>query len=300
VNAKQFETIKYNVEDHIATITLNRPDQLNAMTVLMMYEMVQALDLIDADDDVRAVIVTGEGRGFCAGADLTQPAGPGDSSNPFEYETPKNADGSINYSDASIRDGGGFITLRMYQCNKPIIGAINGAAVGAGASMIVAMDMRLASEKAKFGYVFARRGIVPESACAWFLPQIVGRAQALEWCMTGRIFGPEEALAGGLVRSIHPAGELLNEARSLAREIVDNTAPVSVALTRHMIWRLPAQDHPMAAHKIDSRGVFSRGQSKDSAEGVASFLEKRAPAYPDTVPTNLPDFFPWWEEPDYD
>lgn len=300
MNAKQFETIKYDVEDHIATITLNRPDQLNAMTVQMMQDMVQALDLIDADDDVRAVIVTGAGRGFCAGADLTPPADSDGGSNPFEYDTPKNADGSINYSDPSIRDGGGFITLRMYQCNKPIIGAINGAAVGAGASMIVAMDMRLASEKAKFGYVFARRGIVPESACGWFLPQIVGRAQALEWCMTGRIFGPEEALAGGLIRSIDPADELLNAARSLAREIVDNTAPVSVALTRHMIWRLPTQDHPMAAHKVDSRGVFSRGQSKDSAEGVASFLEKRAPAYPDTVPTNLPDFFPWWEEPHYD
>nr|WP_246864411.1 enoyl-CoA hydratase-related protein [Spongiibacter thalassae] len=259
---------------------MNRPDQLNAMTVLMMDEMVQALDLVDADDDVRAVIVTGEGRGFCAGADLTQPAGPGDSSNPFEYEIPRNADGSINYSDPSIRDGGGFITLRMYQCNKPIIGAINGAAVGAGASMIVAMDMRLASEKAKFGYVFARRGIVPESASAWFLPKIVGRAQALEWCMTGRIFGPEEALAGGLIRSIHPADELLSAARSLAREIVDNTAPVSVALTRHMIWRIPNEDHPMAAHKIDSRGVFSRASHRILPKVSPAFCKSEHQAIP--------------------
>jgi enoyl-CoA hydratase/carnithine racemase len=296
MQAKKFDSIRYEVDGNIATITLNRPEQLNALTLAMTQEIVAALDLVDADDNVRAVIFTGEGRGFCAGADLT----PTGESNPFASDTvPRNADGSVNYSDESVRDFGGFITLRMYQCNKPLIAAINGPAVGAGASMIVAMDMRLSSEKAKFGYVFARRGIVPESASAWFLPQIVGRAQALEWCMTGRVFGPEEALAGGLVRSIHPADELINAARALATEIAENTAPVSVALTRHMIWRLPSEDHPMVAHQIDSRGIISCSKSADAKEGISSFLEKRAPVYPDKVSKDMPDFFPWWDEPIY-
>ncbi|WOJ95981.1 crotonase/enoyl-CoA hydratase family protein [Congregibacter brevis] len=296
MRAKEFDCLNYEVDSGVATITLNRPDKLNAMTPLMFREFVEALDLVDTDDDVRAVIVTGAGKGFCAGADLT----PTGDSSPFAAdEIPKREDGTTDYSHESVRDGGGFITLRLYQCKKPVIAAINGACVGAGASMIVAMDIRLASEKAKFGYVFARRGIVPESASAWFLPQIVGRAQALEWCMTGRVFTAGEALAGGLVRSIHPADELLQAARELAMEIIENTAPVSVALTRHMLWRLPSADHPMAAHQIDSRGVFSRSKSTDAAEGVSSFLEKRAPQYPNAVSTDMPDFFPWWEEPDY-
>ena len=202
-------------------------------------------------------------------------------------------------SDTRVRDGGGLLTLRIYQCKKPVIAAVNGAAVGIGVTMQLAMDIRLASETARFGFVFARRGIVPEAASSWFLPRLVGPQQALEWCYTGRIFDAQEALKGGLVRSVHPAGELLAEARKLAREIADNTAPVSVALTRHMLWRNAAQPHPMEAHKIDSRAIYRRSRSGDAKEGIASFLEKRAPNYPDKVSTDMPDFFPWWEEPVY-
>ncbi|NIB42426.1 crotonase/enoyl-CoA hydratase family protein [Pseudomaricurvus alkylphenolicus] len=297
MNTHQFQNIQYSVENAIATITLARPEKMNALTGEMLEELVQAFDLVDADDDVRAVVVTGAGKAFCAGADLA----PEDGNNPFASETiPRNPDGSVNYNHASVRDFGGLVTLRIFDCLKPVIGAINGAAVGFGASMIVAMDMRLASEHSKYGYLFARRGIVPESACSWFLPQIVGRAQALEWCMTGRIFGADEALRGGLVRSIHAPDQLLDAAYELAREIADNTAPVSVALTRHMLWRVPTADHPMEGHQIDSRGIFSRSKSADAREGIASFLEKRPAQYPDKVSSDMPDFFPWWQPRGYE
>ena len=286
-----YSQILYDVGDEIATITLNRPKKMNAFTGTMMQEMIDAFDRSDADDNVRAVVMTGAGdRAFCAGADLT----PEDGKKPFASE-----EAVEDYSDPRVRDGGGLLTLRMYQSLKPVIGAINGAAVGVGATMLLPMDIRLASENARFGYVFARRGIAPDGAASWFLPNIVGRAQALEWCMTGRVFDAEEALKGGLVRSLHKPEELLDVAYSLAREIADNTAPVSVAVTRQMLWQLPSASHPMEAHKVDSRIIYRRAKSEDAKEGIASFLEKRTPQYPDKVSTDLPDSFPWWDEPDY-
>ncbi len=286
-----FTQILYDVADGIATITLNRPEKMNAFTGTMMLEMCAAFDLIDADDDVRAVIVTGSGdRAFCAGADLTPTSG----GQVF-------ASGSVveSLSDERVRDSGGRLTLRIFQCKKPVIAAVNGAAVGIGATMQLAMDIRLASDKARFGFVFARRGIVPEAASSWFLPKIVGISQALEWCLTGRVFDAAEALKGGLIRSVHAPADLLAEARKLAREIADNTSPVAVAMTRAMLWRLSAEDHPMAAHRIDSRAIYRRSRSGDAAEGIASFLEKRVPVYPDKISTDVPDFFPWWDEPVY-
>jgi enoyl-CoA hydratase/carnithine racemase len=283
-----YTQILYDVADGIATITLHRPEKMNAFTGTMMAEMIDAFDRIDADDDVRAVIVTGHGdRAFCAGADLTPEGGGQVFANRGEVES---------LSDERVRDGGGLLTLRIYECKKPVIAAVNGAAVGVGVTMQLPMDIRLASDTARFGFVFARRGIVPEAASSWFLPRLVGPQQALEWCYTGRVFDAQEALKGGLIRSVHPASELLNEARKLAREIADNTAPVSIALTRHMLWRNSAQPHPMEAHKVDSRAIYRRSRSGDAKEGIASFLEKRAPAYPDKVSTDMPDFFPWWEE----
>ena len=286
-----FTQILYDVADGVATITLNRPEKMNAFTGVMMQEMCSAFDLVDADDEVRAVIVTGSGdRAFCAGADLTPDSG----GQVF-------ASGSAveSLSDERVRDSGGRLTLRIFQCKKPVIGAINGAAVGIGATMQLPMDFRLASDNARFGFVFARRGIVPEAASSWFLPRLVGMQQALEWCMTGRVFDSAEALKGGLVRSVHAPADLLLEAQKLAREIADNTAPVSIALTRAMLWRLSAAEHPMDAHRIDSRAIYRRSRSGDAQEGIASFLEKRTPAYPDKVSTDLPDFFPWWDEPVY-
>ncbi|WOE76050.1 crotonase/enoyl-CoA hydratase family protein [Alterisphingorhabdus coralli] len=285
-----YTQIRYAIADGIATITLNRPDKMNAFTGIMQQEMCAAFDAIDADDAVRAVIVTGEGKAFCAGADLT----PDDGRQVFASE-----DEVPDLADERVRDSGGRLTLRIFQCTKPVIAAVNGAAVGIGATMQLAMDFRLASEKAKYGFVFARRGIVPEAASSWFLPRLVGMQQAMEWCMTGRVFPAEEALAGGLIRSIHAPDDLLPAATALAREIADNTAPVSVAMTRAMLWRLSAEEHPMMAHRIDSRAIFTRARSADAKEGIASFLEKREAAYPDKVSTDLPDFFPWWDEPDY-
>ena len=286
-----FTQILYEVAGGIATITLDRPEKMNAFTGTMMQELCSAFDLVDGDDAVRAVIVTGSGdRAFCAGADLTPDGG----GQVF-------ASGSAveSLSDERVRDSGGRLTLRIFQCKKPVIAAVNGAAVGIGATMQLAMDIRLASDTARFGFVFARRGIVPEAASSWFLPKIVGISQALEWCMTGRVFGAAEALAGGLVRSVHAPADLLAEAQKLAREIADNTSPVAVAMTRAMLWRLSAEDHPMSAHRIDSRAIYRRSRSGDAAEGISSFLEKRTPAYPDKVSTDLPDFFPWWDEPVY-
>ncbi len=286
-----YTQIKYEVADNVATITINRPEKMNAFTNIMLKEMCDAFDQIDADDNVRAVVVTGAGeRAFCAGADLTPEGGgkPFASSDPVE-----------DYSDPRVRDGGGKLTLRIYQCLKPVIAAVNGAAVGVGATMQLPMDIRLASETARFGFVFARRGIAPDGAASWFLPHIVGRPQALEWCMTGRVFNAQEALDGGLIRSIHKPDELLPAAYALAQEIVQNTAPVSIALTRQMLWQIPTADHPMEAHKIDSRLIYNLAKSGDAAEGIASFLEKRDPVYPDKVSANMPDTFPWWEEPAY-
>lgn len=291
---KAFETILLEVDGPIATITLNRPDKLNAFTTLMRDELIEAFDATDADDTVRAVIVTGAGRGFCAGADLSS------GGKTFDYD--KRADESRErYRVGDVyRDGGGLVTLRIYRSLKPVIGAINGAAVGVGVTMQLPMDVRLASTKARFGFVFARRGITPEAASTWFLPRLVGMQQALEWCMTGRVFDADEALAGGLVRSLHEPDALMPAARALATEIASNTAPVSVAMTRQMLWRLPWADHPMAAHRIDSRAIQARGQSADAREGISAFLDKRDPAYPDRVSADMPSFYPWWHEPEFD
>jgi enoyl-CoA hydratase/carnithine racemase len=289
-----FETLRYSTDNHIATITLHRPDKLNAFTPLMRDELIRAFDLSDADDEVRAAIVTGEGRAFCAGADLSE----GDST--FDYDNQHADTIDLHKVNGIHRDGGGLVTLRIYNSLKPVIAAINGPAVGVGATMLLPMDIRIASEDARFGFVFARRGITPEAASSWFLPRLVGMQTALEWCFTGRVFSATEAKERGLVRSLHAPENLLDAARTLAAEIADNSAPVSVALTRQMLWRLSAADHPMMAHRVDSRTIQSRGRSDDVREGVTSFLEKRTPDYPNRVSKDLPDFYPWWEEPDFE
>jgi enoyl-CoA hydratase/carnithine racemase len=289
---KNYETIDYTVDDKVLTITLNRPDKLNAFTTRMAHELVDAFDQADADDEVRAIVVTGAGRGFCAGADLSGGA------NTFNFDE-QSGDDAVTPEDAT-RDTGGLVTLRIFKCLKPVIAAINGPAVGIGITMTLAMDIRLASEKAKFGFVFAQRGIVPEAASSWFLPRIVGISQALEWSMKGGVFGAQEALDGGLVKSLHGEDDLLPAAYAIARDIADNTAPVSVALIRQMMWRMLGADHPMEAHKIDSRGVYYRGQQADATEGVLSFLEKRPAVFTDKPSTDMPEFYPWWDEPDFE
>ncbi len=285
----EYNQIIYAVADHVATITLNRPEQLNAFTGTMMREMIDAFDRIDADDDVRVVIVTGAGRGFCAGADL---ASGGDT---FA------AGGSDVHTQVPgvPRDGGGLVSLRIFECTKPVIAAINGPAVGVGITMTLPMDIRLASENAKVGFVFARRGIVPEACSSWFLPRLVGISQAAEWCYSGRVFSAAEAQAGGLIRSVHAPDDLLPAAHAIAKEIVDNTSPVSVALTRQMLWRMLGADHPMQAHRVDSRGIAERGRSADAREGVVSFLEKRPPVFPVKVSDGLPEIFPDWQPPTF-
>jgi len=289
------ETTRYAVDRGVATITLDRPDQLNAYNARMRLELEALLDETDADDDVKVVIVTGAGRAFCAGADLSAGGKTFDrTAHPNDREREALRVGDV------YRDGGGTTTLRMYESLKPIIGAINGAAVGIGVTMQLAMDIRIASSAARFGFVFARRGITPEAASSWFLPRLVGMQTALEWCLTGRVFGADEALQRGLVRSLHAPDELMLAAHALAREIADNAAPVSVALTRQMMWRLSAAPHPMFAHRIDSRSIQARGQSADVREGVGAFLEKRPAVFADRVSSDLPAFFPWWEEPTFE
>jgi enoyl-CoA hydratase/carnithine racemase len=296
-------TIKLDLSDGILTITLNRPDRMNAFNREMMQEMIDAFEDANTNDAVRAIIVTGAGdRAFCAGADL------GAAGATFDYAkrpemldlgSPVKADGSVDFSHPGTRDGGGRLTLTIFRCKKPVIGAINGAAVGIGATMQLPMDVRMASSKARFGFVFARRGIVPEAASSWFLPRLVGISQALEWCYSGKVFGADEALAGGLVRSVHAPEDLLPAARALALEMTSESAPVSIALTRQMMWRMLGASHPMEAHKWDSRVIWSRGATADAAEGVSSFLEKRPATYPDKVSSDLPYFEPWMDEPDY-
>jgi len=293
-----YETITYEVAEQILTLTLNRPDKLNAFTGQMMAEMIDAFDKADTDDDVRAIIVTGAGRGFCAGADLSSGA------NTFDRDArrgpvKRSADGRVDYSDPQVRDGGGQLTLRIFKCLKPVIAAVNGPAVGIGATMQLAMDIRIASEAARFGFVFSQRGIVPEAASSWFLPRLVGIQQALEWCYTGRVFSAQEALAGRLVSKVVPPDELLPTARALAKEIAAKTAPVAVALIRQMMWRMLGADDPMEAHKVDSRGIYARGRSDDVREGVVSFLEKRPAQFKDRVSRDMPDYFPWWTEREY-
>jgi len=282
------EQILTEVSEGILTITLNRPERLNAWTERMAQELIAAFDRADADDEVRAVIVTGAGRGFCAGADL---AAGGET---FDYRAREGTEEGVP------RDNGGQVTLRIFDSTKPVIAAINGPAVGIGATMTLPMDVRLAAEDARMGFVFVRRGIVPEACSSWFLPRIVGIGRAMEWVATGRVFSAREGLEGGLLRSLHPADELLDAARALAREIAQNTAPVSVALARRMMWSMLGAEHPMIAHRADSRGMFSRGQSADAAEGITAFLEKRAADFPDRVSEGLPEIMPGWVAPEFE
>jgi enoyl-CoA hydratase/carnithine racemase len=294
-----YEHILYDVKDNVLTITLNRPDKLNAFTGTMQAELIDAFDRADKDDTVRAIIVTGAGRGFCAGADLSS------GGNTFDraargHATPRKSDGSVDLSDDSVRDGGGRVTLRIFESLKPVIGAINGPAVGIGATMQLPMDIRIASTEARFGFVFSRRGIVPEAASSWFLPRLVGIQQALAWTYSGKVFPADEALAGGLVMKVVPPDQLLPTARAIAKELVDNTAAVSCALIRQMMWKGLTADHPMEMHKVDSRGIYIRGASADVREGVTSFLEKRPPNFTDKVSTDMPSYFPWWKERKYE
>ena len=281
MNERQIIT---QVEDGVLTITLNRPEKLNAFTRDMQQQMIEALDEADANDEVRAIVVTGAGRAFCAGADLSSG---GDT---FD------ADARADRRSGLQPDGGGVLTLRIFECRKPIIAAVNGPAVGVGVTMTLAMDIRIAAENAKFGFVFARRGIVPEACSSYFLPRIVGISQALEWCYSGRVFPADEAQRGGLLRSLHAKEELLPEARRIAKEIGDHCAPVAVTLIRHMMWRMLGADHPMEAHRIDSRGIYNLGKGPDVREGVESFLEKRPAEFKAKVSRDMPEFFPWWEE----
>ena len=279
-----YEDIKYQIAERIATITLNRPDKLNAFTARMCIELIDALGRADEDDNVRAVVVTGAGRAFCSGADLSG------GSDTFNYAR-RDATPMEEH-----RDGGGKVSLRIFESRKPVIAAVNGAAVGIGATMTLPMDVRIASSEARFGFVFTRRGVVPEACSSWFLPRIVGISRACEWTYSGRVFDAQEALAGGLVSRVVPPEELLPGAYALAREIAENTSAVSVALTRQMLWRMLGADHPMEAHKIDSKGIFCMGASPDAAEGIASFREKRKPRFTMRVSKDLPPYYPWWPE----
>lgn len=294
MRADSLQTLLYSVDDGVATVTLNRPQRMNAFTPRMRDELIAAFDETDADDAVRAVIVTGAGKAFCAGADL------GAGGRTFDYASRNESAREEARVGEVYRDGGGLATLRIFRSLKPVIGAINGAAVGIGATMQLPMDIRLASTAARFGFVFARRGIVPEAASSWFLSRVVGMQTALEWCFTGRVFDAQEAKDRGLVRSLHAPEDLLPAARALALEIARNAAPVSVALTRQMIWRMAGADHPMRAHRIDSRAIQARGRSADAKEGVSAFLEKRPATFTDRVSTDMPAFFPWSEEPPFE
>jgi enoyl-CoA hydratase/carnithine racemase len=288
-----FQTLDYAVEGHAAIVTLNRPEKLNAFNTEMMKDLIAVFDETDRDDNVRGVIVTGAGRAFCAGADLSSG---GDT---FDYEARGGEALAARQRDGLQRDGGGLVTLRIFESLKPVIAAVNGPAVGIGATMQLAMDMRLASTEARYGFVFARRGLNPEAASSWFLPKIVGVPTALEWCFSGRIFPAQEALDRGLVRSLHAPDDLLPAAKAIVAEIAENTAPVSVAVTRQLIWRMAGAAHPMEAHRADSRGIQMRGKSGDAREGVTSFLEKRPPNYPDKVSTDLPDIWSHWTPPTF-
>jgi len=277
-----YETLRTELDDGVLTVTLDRPDRLNAFNLQMMHDWLDLLDEIDADDAVRVVIVTGAGRGFCAGADL------GSGGDSF--------DASASEAREEHRDGGGQVTLRLFDCKKPLIAAINGPAVGVGITMTLPMDVRIASDRARMGFVFARRGIVPEACSSWFLPRVVGINRAMEWVATGRVFPAAEALAGGLVSRVVPHEELLPAARELAREIVENTSAVSIALSRQLLWKMLGADHPMEAHRLDSQAIYAMGRSPDAYEGVQSFLEKRPPKFTMKPSEDMPDFYPWWED----
>jgi enoyl-CoA hydratase/carnithine racemase len=286
-----YQHIRYDVADGILTITLHRPESLNAFTALMAQELIDAFDRSDADDEVKCVIVTGAGRAFCAGADLGRGA---DTWSDHERRMQAHEAGS-KYKG----DGGGRVTRRIFDSHKPVIAAINGPAVGVGMTMTLAMDVRMAAAGSKMGFVFAARGIIPEACSAWFLPRIVGISTALEWCYSGRVFRSEEGLERGLLRSIHPQEALLPAARELAREFANNTSAVSKALVRHMLWRMLGAEHPIRAHEIDTAAIAHTGKSSDAREGIRAFLDKRPAQFQDRVSQHMPEFFPWWDEPEF-
>lgn len=290
-----FEFIRYELADRIATITLARPDRLNAVNGAMVRELIAAFGQADQDDDVGAVIVTGEGRAFCAGADLSRGAdsfvAPGSDTTTPTVE--------VDLSSEAVREAGGRLALVIFNLRKPVIAALNGAAAGLGATLVLPMDIRIAAEEARFGFVFARRGMVLETAASFFLPRIAGISKSLEWCMSGRMVDAAEALEQGLVSAVVARADLLPEARRLARDIIENAAPVSVALVRQMLWRGLGMSHPMEAHRVESRGIYTRSRAADAVEGVNAFLEKRLPDFPDRVSKDMPEFYPWWDEPGY-
>jgi enoyl-CoA hydratase/carnithine racemase len=295
-----YQHITTDLSDGIFTITMHRPDNMNAFTERMMHEMIAAFDEADENDDVRAVIVTGHGdRAFCAGADLSSGAETFDYDKRLDRDSPQREDGSVDWNHRGARDGGGQLTLRIFNCKKPVIGAINGAAVGVGSTMTLPMDVRLAADHARFGFVFARRGIVPEAASSWFLPRLVGISQALQWCYKGDVFGAEEAMAGGLVQAIHKPEELIPAARALAKELTADSAPVSIAMTRQMLWRMMGANHPIDAHRMDSRAIWYRGRQEDAKEGIVSFLEKRPADYANKVSSDMPDLHQWFDDPEF-
>jgi len=282
-----YETILYEIEGPVLTVTLNRPEKLNAYTAVMGAELADAFHRADADDDVRVVIVTGAGRGFCAGADISGGAGAFDAQ----------AEGSVAFAaPGQARQAGGGFVEAIFNCRKPSIAAINGAAAGVGATLTLPMDIRLAAETAKIGFVFARRGLVPEAGSAWFLPRLVGLPQALRWCLTGAMVGPDEAHAAGLVAEVTPLDELMARARALALEIAENTAPVSIALARQMLWRFSGEPDPWGLLKVDGPLSLQLGAGADVREGVGAFLEKRPPRFPSKVSTDMPPGYPWWEK----
>ena len=301
--ASHYETIRTELDEHgVLTLTLTRPEIMNAFNLRMMHELIDAFDKSDRDDGVRAVVMTGEGRAFCAGADLSS------GEDTFDYErrqdaanrSPKRkADGKVDYSTEQIRDGGGRVTLRIYESLKPILAAVNGAAAGVGATMQLPMDWRIASEKARFGFVFTRRGIVPEACSSWFLPRLVGMPQALDWCYTGRVFDAAEAKAGGLVQELVAPEDLMEAAHQRARQWCEQSAPVSVALSRHMMWQGLGMGHPMDAHKMDSRAIYARGRQSDPKEGVRAFLDKRNAKFADKVSSDMPEVYPFSKPPRY-
>jgi enoyl-CoA hydratase/carnithine racemase len=280
------EAVAYGIADGVATITLSRPERLNAVDAEMFRGLMDTFDRTDSDDGVRAVVVTGAGRAFCAGADLSQGSG--------TFDHGEDASGP-----AAHRDMGGLLALRIYRSLKPVIAAVNGPAVGVGASMTLPMDVRILADTARIGFVYVRRGIVPEGASSWFLPRLVGIGKALEWCLAGRMVSAEEALAAGLARTVCPAGDVLATATALAREIAVSAAPVSAVITRHLLWQMLGVAHPMEAHRAESRAVYDTGRMADAAEGIAAFLSRREPSWSLAPSEHLPSWFPWRPEPPF-
>ncbi len=285
---KNLETVRTEVRESSLIIYLSREERMNAFTLTMQQEIVKVLDDAEEDDDIKAIIFTGDGKAYCAGADLSSGG-----------DTFDNRKGRERTNDV-VRDSGGLLTLRLFKCKKPLIAAVNGAAVGIGATMLLPMDTRICSDQARFGFVFAKRGIVPEAASSWFLPRLIGINKALELCYTGKVISAEEAKEIRLVSEILNQDKLIERALEIAKEFTAESSQISIALTRQMMWRMLGADDPMEAHKIDSRAVFELGQSGEAIEGVNSFLEKRPPSFPGKVSKDMPSFFPWWDEKEFE